>query len=276
MGNMEEISGMLTVESVRPQIAVKKAGGGTTYVLLHGGMGSWNHWARNIDVLARHFHIHAVDLPGYGASPDVDKAMSGADYRGLVCRAIGEILDDDEPFHLTGFSFGAALSSCVAAYFGERVKGMSLIGSSGYGKPEGGRSVNTRSYKSAGDDEAMYREIVRENLLAFMLSDPETVDDDAVDFHGANVRRTRFDSRKISWGDTQRLDLAKITCPLQLIWGSSDVTAYPSIEDRVALCRERVPGLRIDVIPGAAHWAMYDSADAVNELLLDFHLGLAD
>ena len=267
---------MLTADSERPQIAVKQVGDGTPYVLLHGGMGSWNHWSRNIDALAAHFQVRAVDLPGYGESPDVDKTMSGEDYRGLVCRAVGELLDGDESFHLTGFSFGAALSSCVAAHFGDRVKGLSLIGASGFGKPEAGRSVNTRSYKSAGDDEAKYREIVRENLLAFMLSDPDTADDDAVDYHGSNVRRTRFDSRKISWGDTQRIDLSKLKCPLQLIWGSADVTAYPSIEDRVALCRARVPGLRIDVIPGAAHWAMYDSADAVNRLLLDFHTGGAD
>ena len=267
---------MLTAESERPQVAVKTVGAGTNYVLLHGGMGSWNHWVRNIDELAAHFRIHAVDLPGYGASPDVDKAMSGEDYRGLVCRAIGEMLGDSASFHLTGFSFGAALSACVAAHFGDRVNGMSLIGASGFGKPEGGRSVNTRSYKSAGDDAALYREIVREYLLAFMLSDPKTADDDAIAYHGGNVRRTRFDSRKISWGDTQRFNLAKITCPLQLIWGSDDVTAYPSIEARVALCRDRVPGLRFDVIPGAAHWAMYDSADAVNALLLDFHAGLAN
>lgn len=267
---------MLTAESERPEIAVKRVGEGPTYVLLHGGMGSWNHWARNIDTLAAHFHVHAVDLPGYGDSPDVDKSMPGEDYRRLVCRAIDTMLEADEPFHLTGFSFGAALSSCVAAHFGDQVKGLSLIGASGFGKPEAGRSVNTRSYKSAGDDEAKYREIVRENLLAFMLSDPQTADEDAVDYHGGNVRRTRFDSRKISWGDTQRFDLETVTCPLQLIWGSDDVAAYPTIEDRVALCRERVPDLRFDLIPGAAHWAMYDSADAVNALLLDFHLGLVD
>ena len=62
-----------------------------------------------------------------------------------------------------------------------------------------------------------------------------------------------------------------INCPLQLIWGDQDVTAYPSIEARVAFCRAIVPDLRLDIIPGGAHWVMYDSAEIVNELLLDFH-----
>ena len=125
---------MLTADSERPQVAVKTAGEGTAYILLHGGMGSWNPWARNIDALADHFQVRAVDLPGYGDSPDVDKTMSGEEYRGLVCRTIGEMLDGDEPFHLTGFSFGGAVSSCIAAHFGDRVKGLSLIGSGGFGK----------------------------------------------------------------------------------------------------------------------------------------------
>lgn len=267
---------MLTATTERPRIAAKEAGKGPNYVLLHGGMGSWNHWARNIDALAEHFHVYAVDLPGYGDSPDVDREMSGEEFRALVCRAVGELIGDDAPFHLTGFSFGAALSSGVAAHFGDRVKALSLIGASGFGRPKEGRRAGTRSYKSAGDDEAKFREIVRDNLLAFMLTDPDTVDAEAISFHGRNVRRTRFDSRKVSWGDTQGHDLARITCPLQLIWGENDITAYPSVESRVALCRERVPDLRVDIIPGASHWAMYDSAEAVNRLLLDFHMGFTD
>ncbi len=264
---------MLTADTEKPEIAAKRAGSGPNYVLLHGGMGSWNHWARNIDALAEHFSVYAVDLPGYGDSPDVDREMSGEDYRALVCRAVGELVGEDATFRLTGFSFGGALCSGVAAHFGDRVEGLSLIGASGFGAPEGGRRRDMRSYKSAGDDESLFREIARDNLLAFMLTDPDTVDDDAIDYHGGNVKRARFDSRKVSWGDTQSGDLARITCPLQLIWGAKDSTAYPSIEERVALCRGHVPDLRFDRIPGASHWAMYDSADAVNRLLLDFHTG---
>ena len=55
---------MLTVNTERPQLAVKMVGKGTTYILLHGGMGSWNHWARNIGALAKYFNVHAVDLTG--------------------------------------------------------------------------------------------------------------------------------------------------------------------------------------------------------------------
>jgi len=262
---------MLTADTEHPELAVKRAGSGPNFVLLHGGMGSWNHWARNIEALAAHFSVHAVDLPGYGDSPDVDREMSGEDYCALVCRAIDTMLGEGESFRLAGFSFGSVLSSHLAAQFGDRVAGLSLIGASGFGPPEG-RELNTRSYKSARGDPDLLREIVRENLLAFMLTDPATVDDTAIRYHGDNVRRTRFDSRKVSWSDTQTRDLARITCALQMIWGENDITAYPSLDGRVAQCRAVVPGLRFERIPGASHWTMYDSAAEVNRLLLEFHL----
>jgi alpha-beta hydrolase superfamily lysophospholipase len=40
-----------------------------TFVLLHGGSGSWTHWIRNIEPLvAEGYRVLAVDLPGFGDS----------------------------------------------------------------------------------------------------------------------------------------------------------------------------------------------------------------
>jgi 4,5:9,10-diseco-3-hydroxy-5,9,17-trioxoandrosta-1(10),2-diene-4-oate hydrolase len=46
-------------------------GNGETVVLLHGGgpgASSWSNFSKNIAVLAQHFHVLAVDQPGYGHS----------------------------------------------------------------------------------------------------------------------------------------------------------------------------------------------------------------
>ena len=51
-------------EGVR--LNVKRKGSGHPIFLFHGGMGSWTHWIRNIDVLAEHFEVRAVDAPSYG------------------------------------------------------------------------------------------------------------------------------------------------------------------------------------------------------------------
>jgi 2-hydroxy-6-oxonona-2,4-dienedioate hydrolase len=258
----------LTAETQNPRLNVRREGEGPALVLIHGGMGSWNHWIRNIDVLAPHFSVRAIDLPGYGESPPVDRDMSGDDFKDLVCRAIDGVVGEGAPFRLAGFSFGGAISSHIAARMGDRVKSLTLIGASGFGPLNHAKSLNRRSYKDAGEDQAMLRDIVRNNLLAFMLND--VADDHAVDCHAANVKRTRFDSRKVSGADTQRFDLKNIQCPLQIIWGEDDVTARPSVAERVKICRSVAPNLRFDMVPGAAHWTMYDSSDAINDLMLDF------
>ena len=45
-------------------------------VLLHGGVGSSSHWVRNVDALTKSFHVTALDLPGYGNSPDVARDIT--------------------------------------------------------------------------------------------------------------------------------------------------------------------------------------------------------
>ena len=45
-------------------------GHGKPLVLLHGGHGSWMHWARNVQALAQHYRVLVPDMPGFGASED--------------------------------------------------------------------------------------------------------------------------------------------------------------------------------------------------------------
>ena len=42
----------------------KSTGSGPPLVLIHGGMGSVNHWDRNVGALARHYTVHTFDMPG--------------------------------------------------------------------------------------------------------------------------------------------------------------------------------------------------------------------
>ncbi|TAK66484.1 MAG: alpha/beta fold hydrolase, partial [Betaproteobacteria bacterium] len=46
----------------------RRWGQGRPVVLLHGGAGSWLHWIKNIDALARSRAVWAPDIPGFGDS----------------------------------------------------------------------------------------------------------------------------------------------------------------------------------------------------------------
>jgi 2-hydroxy-6-oxonona-2,4-dienedioate hydrolase len=242
------------------------AGSGPTMVLLHGGHGSWTHWIRNIDALARHFRVVAFDLPGYGASPDVPENIDIAQYVSWVADAVATA---STPYgiELVGFSFGGALSARIAPSLGGAIRRLSLIGPSGFGARA---VVDLVRLPPPGDAKRVA--IAAANLGAFMLAKPAAPGDPVVDIQLANIDGTRFDSRRVSRLDTLLDDLPRIPAPVQMIWGARDNLPIPSLAARVEACRKARPDVSISVIPDGGHWVQYDQSDAVNRLLIDFHL----
>jgi pimeloyl-ACP methyl ester carboxylesterase len=260
-----------TSEAGELAVAVKRAGEGPPLFLLHGGMGSWTHWARNIDALAEHFSVMALDHPGYGDAPSIDRAIDPEIYLDVVQGALETLAPGDEPINIAGFSFGAAIGVAMAGRLGDRVRRLSLIGAAGF-EPTNRPKLPMRSYKEARGDDAKFREVMRHNLLVLMLKHPESVDEETLDMQYANVTRARFNSRRVSRRPELLGHLARTTCEVQMIWGDHDPVAHPSVEARAEMCRAVKPGLRVDLVKDAGHWTQYEAADEVNRLLLDFLL----
>jgi pimeloyl-ACP methyl ester carboxylesterase len=128
----------------------------------------------------------------------------------------------------------------------------------------------TRSYKEAGDDERLFREICHHNLLINMLSDPASVTDETLDIQVECVRRARFNSRKVSGGGTLLGDLAALTCRLRVLWGERDDSEFRPADLLIGEIRDAVGTLDIHRIPKAGHWSAYENADEVNRLMLEF------
>lgn len=241
------------------------AGAGAPLVLLHGGMGSINHWQRNVDVLAKHFTVHALDMPGYGESPTVPKDMPNDDYVALVVDALNATVPAGA-FRLAGFSFGGIISALCAAKMGARVEKLSLMGPGGFKR---GAVLDLEKIPRASEGPAMMRAALRHNLEVMMCAGPVT--DETIDLHLANVQRTRYDGRHFSLTPGLLAKcLTQMTCPVQVIWGEADALCQPSIQPRVDEVRAAMPGIRVDVIPGGGHWIQYDAADEVNRLMMEF------
>jgi 2-hydroxy-6-oxonona-2,4-dienedioate hydrolase len=248
----------------------KTAGNGPPLVLLHGGMGSINHWHRNFDALAGHFTVHALDMPGYGDSPPVSKNIPDEDFVNLVVYALNATVPAGA-LRLAGFSFGAIISALCAARMGRRIHKLSLLGPGGFKRH--GPPLDLRKIPREDEGVQAVREVLRHNLRVMMCADPAAVTDEAIDLHQANVRRTRFDGRHVSLTPGLMAScLGRMTCPAQIIWGEKDALCYPGVQVRVDECRKAKPDVRIDVLPGVGHWVQYEAAESVNRLLLDFLL----
>ena len=262
--------GALAAPRSAPAMAVRTVGAGPEVVLFHGGMGSWQHWIRNIDALAARFTVHALDHPSYGASASIPRETSGAEYLDLMHRLFVERFPGEAPLRFAGFSFGAAIAANLARRLGSRVSHLCLVSPAGF-PARRFADRPTRSYREAGDDEALFREICRHNLLINMLSDPASIGEDTLDIQAYCVRHTRFNSRKVSAGGTLLDDLAHLKARVRVLWGERDDSAFRPADLLIGEIRDAVGGtLDLHRIPAAGHWSAYENAPEVNRRLLEF------
>tara|TARA_B100000989_G_scaffold103704_1_gene75957 strand:- start:96 stop:881 length:786 start_codon:yes stop_codon:yes gene_type:complete len=251
-------------------IAFVTQGSGPKLVLFHGGFGCRHHWVKNIEALAEQFTVYAIDHPGYGESLGVPSEMSGPEYLDYFYLALQDMFPAHEPLKFAGFSFGGAIAANMAARMGSRISHLLLISPAG-GPKRDYPSRPTRSYKEAGDDEALLRDICRHNLLVNMLSFPETVTEQCLDIQVYCVNYTKFNSRKVSGGDTLASDLRMLNCKLRVLWGEGDDSEYRNANQLIDDIRLAYPGvLDLHRVPDAGHWAAFENPEAVNSLMIDF------
>ncbi len=265
---MPEMNGGAPTE-LRHGLAVRYWGKGAALVLLHGGMGSWTHWCRNIGALAHKFRVIALDMPGYGDSASAIPSTEDG-YIGCVAKVFAEIVDEANPAGLVGFSFGAVIAAAVSRRQPQRVARLSLLGPGGFGYPTG-RSIALQKLPKGDASSAEVRKAAAFNLGQWMLSTAPAAEDPVVDVQLHNLVRARYDNRQISARDRLVADLAALTCPIQLIWGGRDVLTFPSIRTRLDRCLAVRPDLEAEILPVGGHWVQYECADEVNELLIRFH-----
>ncbi|MCC6534369.1 MAG: alpha/beta hydrolase [Burkholderiales bacterium] len=258
----------MTTTRLAGGLACHVEGAGPPLVLLHGGMGSWTHWSRNIPALRAHFTVHAPDLPGCGDSPSVPDDIPRDVYVGQVCAALSGIAGG-APLRVAGFSFGAIIAAMVAARTPGTIAKLALLAPGGFGAAAG-RKLELRKLPTQPASEAERREVLRHNLMLTMFAEPESADQVAIDLQRDNVARARYDSRRFSL-TTNTIDaLEHVDAPTLAVFAERDNLAWPSVHPRIESCRRVKPDIRIEVAPGCGHWIPYEAAPLVNRLLIEF------
>jgi pimeloyl-ACP methyl ester carboxylesterase len=240
-------------------------GEGPVLVLFHGGAGSWRHWARNIDVLSREYRLLVADLPGLGESafpPVGDDAMQVAE---IVARGIDIVLGEDVRHDVAGFSFGGTMASCIGAIEGERVRSVTIIGSSGVG-PAGSAVELMKVRHLAGEERVAAHRV---NLNRLMIADPAKIDDLALAVQEWNTRHSRLKTPMLSRSGALQRAIAQVHAPVNGIWGELDAPANPRAPQRVAALRALRPDADVRMIAGAGHWVAYEAPEQFNAMLLE-------
>jgi pimeloyl-ACP methyl ester carboxylesterase len=238
-------------------------GEGPPLVLLHGGSGSWRHWARNIGHLSRGQRVLAPDMPGLGESAMPPAGTRLWDYAGLLADGIDATLGAGTRYDLAGFSFGAVMSGHLAARDTGRLRSVTLLGAGSLGLQR--RPTPLAKVRSETGENRIAAH--RHNLATLMIADPARIDALALRIQAWNSDHTRLRSSGLVPEGALREALRDVTAPLNVIYGERDAIVYPFMDERTALYHALRPDVTMRVVPGAGHWVAFEAADAVNALL---------
>jgi pimeloyl-ACP methyl ester carboxylesterase len=266
-----------TVRLAGRQTHFVKRGSGPPVILIHGFNLDLNTWMANIDVLARHYTVHAVDLWGAGYSTR-DPLDYGFPLFVEQLRLLMDHLELDRA-DLVGHSMGGGTSIAFSAAHPQRVSRLVLVDSVGIPRPT---TLRERIFRLPRVPELMLGlptdRIRRKNLLDFWIHDPELLTDEVFarlagyqKIEGSTraalsiLRRDFFNTL----GD--EIDaLATLEIPIMILWGRYD-RAVP-IEAGWQM-HGRLSGSRFEVFDRSSHLPNFDEPDRFNELVVGFLSG---
>ncbi|MEL0106355.1 MAG: alpha/beta hydrolase [Rhodospirillaceae bacterium] len=242
-------------------------GEGPPVICTHGNHGSWSHWIRIIPELSKKYAVYAVDVPGFGESDMPPDGSDLDDLTQIMKTGFDQLTSPETKCHTMGFSLGSTFAGTLAQAFGDRTLSVLLCA----GARLSGEWNIPRDYRGWRKLEAEDDIIAahRHNIGVGLFSDHDAVDDLAVYLQYVNAPMSRIKMRTFANDPDELLDaLKKVDAPLYTIWGTED-TYYPAMMKN---WDELIIGngieLKRDILEGIGHWAIYEKADEMNQLII--------
>ncbi len=263
----------LMVNAAGSRWHVQRMGEGPKLLLIHGTAASTHTWRRMMPLLAEHYDVLAVDLPGHGYSDRLpDQSMSLPS----LADGLGELLArlDFEPQYIVGHSAGAAIGLRMA--LDESVEPRAVIGLNAALLPFGGplRRIfapmaqlfaNTRLMpalvaRRAADDRSIRR------VLAGTGSE---LDDDGAGYYQRLLRRETHVAAVLAMMASWNLgplidDLVRLRPPLYLVTCRGDKAVSPAQAERVSAM---VGNSTVIPLPGLGHLAHEEQPEQFADLV---------
>jgi pimeloyl-ACP methyl ester carboxylesterase len=265
-------------------------GSGPPLLLVHGlGSSASVEFHYNLEPLAAHHQVFAIDLPGFGRS---DKPILAYTID-LFVRAVSDLMATEgiERAAVMGVSMGGRVALGLALDSPEKVERLVLVDALGIGAPR--RVLAYSILLTRGLGELTLRGTARalrqmnptmiRRFWGWYLRRPNRVDtiwtDERIASHGTllatpayraaylSALRSIAGMRQLRDGVVVQDRLTELRMPTLLIWGGHD-HIFPASQAQVAI--GRIPNGRLEVFDDSGHTPQMEEPERFNRLVLDF------
>ncbi len=260
------------------------AGSGPPLLLIHGFMAYSFSWRFNMEALAGHFSVYAVDLPGCGFSQRIDEAQCS-----LASDAEGVLRFMEhfgmEQADVLGTSRGGGLAIVLAALaarrsMAHRIRRLILVSAinpwSSYGR------FLTRLLSTALGGLFVTRVLPKQHWLMLryfrkLYGDPSRIAPGSIEGYTAGLEVPGSFEHILRIVRSWHCDLAHIEkslpaiseLPTLLLWGSRDTAVYPSSTYAV---QQRLQNSALIMLDGIGHVPYEEVPGDFNRVICDFLL----
>jgi pimeloyl-ACP methyl ester carboxylesterase len=215
-------------------------------VALHGWRRTSSDFDKVLAGLGADVGALALDLPGFGASPEPPEAWASADY----ANAVAGILDG--PVVLLGHSFGGRVAVHLAAARPDLVRALVLTG------------VPLIRHAPRGSAPLAFRVarwLHRRGLVSDARMEARRRRHGSPDYRAATGVMREVFVRVVN--ESYEEQLARIQCPVDLVWADDDAEARLGVaEEALALLGDRAT---LTTVPGAGHLTPLTAPDALRQ-----------
>jgi len=251
---------------------------GTAVILIHGLGGFVEYWTLNINALAQHHRVYAVDLVGFGRSDKLSGVLTPFYWAQFISDFM-EVQRIDKA-SLVGNSIGGLVALQFAIQFPDKVEKLVLVGSAGLGK-ETALILRLLSLPLIGELLTRPSRKGFARMLKACVYDTTLVTDEIIEqgyqlacLPGAQkclLSAARgFINLRGQHADIIRSivdNLAAIAAPTLVIWGKQD-QMLPVAHAHVAA--EKIPNSKLHIFDRCSHVPQSEHPEEFNKLMLEF------
>jgi pimeloyl-ACP methyl ester carboxylesterase len=261
----------------RTPISYVTMGEGPPLLLVHGLGGSWRNWLENIPYLSKTHTVYALDLPGFGRSPNPPEPITIAGF-GEAVIDFADKLGMGPETALIGHSMGGFISSEAVISQPDRFSSLTLVSAAGITFADLHRVDRTAREVLMRVGIPIFNRRVEANLgrkrlraasFAGIISHPSRISREIlweIGYYGASAPALIESAKALVSYDT-RERLPEIEMPTLIVWGKRDLLVPVGAAYSY---HKRISGSELHIIDDTGHMVQLERPARFNRTVKAF------